>query len=111
MESVKTHKVFLQRLATPASSKTGKDIIQRAKPKELDAVCEILLNILRGTFDIADKLKKKAVKYKTVLRKLAKRCLKRTLRKELFIKYFTIVKRLIVAALPIIGITLSALQF
>jgi len=111
MDNVKDHSIFLHNFTSTTSSKTCREIIKSAKPKQLDAICEILLNILRGTVDVADKLKHHAKKYKTVLRKLVKRCLKKTLRKKLFLKYLTIVKRLIVAALPIIGITLSALQF
>jgi hypothetical protein len=111
MESVNDHRSFLHRLASTSSAKDSRELIKNAKPKQLDAVCEILLNILRGTVDVTVKLKRQATKYKAVLRKLVKRCLKKTLRKKLFLKYLTIVKRLIVAALPLIGIALSALQF
>jgi len=111
MESVNDHSSFLHRLASTSSAKDSRELIKNAKPKQLDAVCEILLNILRGTVDVTVKLKRQATKYKAVLRKLVKRCLKKTLRKKLFLKYLTIVKRLIVAALPLIGIALSALQF
>ena len=111
MDNIKTHAAFLRSIATTKQSNKGKDIIKSAKPKQLDVLCEILLNILRGTIELTDGLKKKAAYYKTVLRRIVKRCLKKVLRKKLFIKYFNIIKRLIAAALPVIGITLSVLQF
>jgi hypothetical protein len=111
MDNVKDHSSFLHSLASTSSTKGSREIIKNAKPKQLDAICEILLNIVRGTVDVTDRLKRQAKKYKVVLRKLVKRCLKKTLRKKLFLKYMAIVKRLIVAALPVIGIALSALQF
>ena len=111
MENVRRHKAFLVAVATTQRPKDGRELIKSAKLKQLDAVCEILLNIVRGSVVLTDNLKRKAATYKTILRKLVKRCLKKVVRKQLFLKYFTIVRRLIVAALPVIGITLSALQF
>jgi hypothetical protein len=110
MKRVKENQAFLNAIATSTRERDGRGLIRSAKPKQLDAVCEIIVNILHGVLPISDSVKKKAERHKTVLRKLAKKCLRKLKRKKLFLKYFTIIKRLIVAALPVIGLTLSAIQ-
>jgi len=84
--------------------------MKSAKPSQLDTLCEIILNILRGTLPLGDKDKKKASGHKGVLRKLGEKCLKKLPRKRLFIKYFTVIRKIIAAALPLLGIVLTALQ-
>ena len=110
MENIKDNEAFIQRVAVTSREKAGQALIKSAKPKELDALCEIILNVLRGTVPLADCDKKKAAGYKTVLRKLAKRCLKKLPRKRLFIKYFKVIRSIVTAALPIIGIVISAVE-
>jgi hypothetical protein len=110
MERVKQNQAFLNAIATSTRERDGRAIIRSAKPQQLDAVCEIIVNILHGVVEISGSLKKQAAKHKTVLRKLAKKCLRKIKRKKLFLKYFAIIRRLIAAALPVIGLTLSAVQ-
>ena len=110
MQRVKQNQAFLNAIATTTRERDGRGLIRSAKPQQLDAICEIIVNILNGVVEISDNVKKKAARHKTVLRKLAKKCLKRVKRKKLFLKYFSIIRRLVIAALPIIGLTLSAIQ-
>jgi hypothetical protein len=111
MQRIREHEAFLQKLATTRREKVGKDIIKSANPRQLDSRCEIILNVLRGNIPLGKAIFKKAQSHKNVLRKLAKKCLKKLIRKKLFIKYFTVIKKILAAVLPIIGIALSALQY
>lgn len=110
MERVRTHGAFIQEVATTKHLKTGQKLLKEAKPAQLDALCEIILNILRGNIPLEKRARNKAGKHKTVLRKLAKKCLKKVIRKKLFIKYFTIIKKVISTVLPFIGIALTTAQ-
>ena len=110
MERIKIHENFLKTAIATKGKKNVTLLIKGAKAKQLDAICEIILNILRGTVPLGDCVKKKASRHKLVLRKLAKRCLQKLPRKRLFIKYFTVIKKIIAAVLPVIGIVVSALQ-
>jgi hypothetical protein len=110
MELIREEETFLRAIVATTRAQDKINIIKGAKPRQLDALCEIILNVLRGTVPLSDSEKKKASKHKTVLRKLAKRCLKKLPRKRLFIKYFTLIRRVITAALPVIGIVLAAIQ-
>ena len=104
MDKLKIHSSFLCKVATTKKKSIGHSLIKKAKPKELDVICEIILNVLSGTVPLAKDLLKRAKTYKTVLRKLAKKCLKKVLRKKLFIKYYTIIQRILAAVLPICGL-------
>lgn len=110
MDNIKSNEAFIQTVAVTSREKAGQVLLKSATPKQLDALCEIILNVLRGTVPLAPCDKKKASQHKTVLRKLAKRCLKKLPRKKLFIKYFKVIRSIIIAALPVIGIIISAVQ-
>ena len=110
MDNIREHESFLQTIIATKRKKAATLLVKKAKPKQLDAVCEIILNILRGTVPLTDNDKKKAAKHKSVLRKLAKRCLKKLPRKRIFIKYFTIIRQILSVALPLIGVVISSLQ-
>jgi hypothetical protein len=105
MDTVKEQETFLCKLASTRGKKVSTALITKAKPLQLDAVCEIILNTVNGVITITKELHRKLKKYKLILRKLTKKCLKKLLRKELLIKYFTIVRHLVAAVLPICGIT------
>ena len=105
MDSLKEHETFLCKVASTRGKKLSETLIKQAKPQQLDAVCELILNTLKGVITITSPLHKKLRKYKIILRKLVKRCLQKLIRKELLIKYFTIVRHLVAAVLPICGIT------
>ena len=101
---------FLRDIVNTKLRKDKIALINQAKPKQLDALCEIILNVLRGTVPLTPAAKKKASKHKTVLRKLAKRCLKKLPRKRMFVKYFTVVKHILTTVLPFIGIFLATID-
>jgi hypothetical protein len=105
MDSLKEHETFLCKVASTRGKKVSLNLIEKAKPRQLDVICEIILNTVQGVLTIAPDLHKKLKKYKLVLRKLAKKCLKKLMHKELLVKYFTIVRHLIAAVLPVCGIT------
>jgi hypothetical protein len=107
MDNIRKNEEFLHTIASTKRKKDGTLLVKKAKPHQLDAVCEIILNILRGTVPLPPNEKKKASQHK---RKLAKRCLKKLPRKRLFIKYFTIIRKIVSVALPIIGVVISSLQ-
>jgi hypothetical protein len=107
MENLKEHETFLCTLVSTRLQKSGKLLINTAKPRQLNAICEIILNTLKGVIPLPQNLHTKFKKYKHILRKLALKCLKRALRKELIIKYFTIVRYLVAAVLPLCGVIAS----
>lgn len=104
MERLQTHETFLRKVVDTKGRTAISRLIESAKVKELDIICEVILNILKGTVELPKKFVKKARRYKTILRKLAKRCLKKVLRKKMLIKYFTLIRDIIAAILPICGI-------
>jgi hypothetical protein len=104
MDKLKTHEAFLCKLVSTRAKNTRTLLIKGAKPQQLDAICEIILNTIKGVIPIEPKLHTKFKKYKLVLRKLVKKCLKKTLRKKLILKYFKLISDLIAAVLPICGL-------
>jgi hypothetical protein len=110
MDKLKTHATFLCKVGSTKHKGTVKELIKKAKPKQLDVICEIILNTLNGTLPLSKDLFKKAKVYQSILRKLAKKCLKKLLRKKLFIKYFSIIRRIVAAAIPICGIIASVVS-
>ena len=107
MKRVKENADFLK-ATTSAHAEQCKALIQSARHSQLDAICEILLNIVRGIIPLKDTLLKKAKRIKTVLMLLVTKCTKNKKdRKELLIKYCGILQKLLAAALPVIGIILS----
>ena len=110
MERVRVHQSFLKTVALTKREEVGKELMKAAKPGDLDAVCEIILNVLRGNVPLTKAVLNKASQHKNILRKLAKKCLKKVIRKKLFIKYFTVIKKLLAAVLPIVGIVLTVIQ-
>ena len=109
MKRIKQNSDFL-RATTSAHAEQCKALLNSAKTSQLDAICEILLNILRGVIPIKEDIFKKATRYRRVLRQLVTKCAKKKGRKELMVKYFGILQKLLSAALPVIGIILSGLQ-
>lgn len=109
MKSIKQNADFLK-ATTVAHPEQCKALLRTAKQKQLDSICEILLNIVRGIIPLKDELFKKTSRYKSVLRKLVNKCLHKTLRRELMVKYFGILQKLLGAALPVIGLIVTSLQ-
>lgn len=109
MERLQAHETFLCTLVNTKFKKDVKVLVKEATVSQLDIICEVLLNTLKGVLPLPKKFVTKAKKYKTVLRKLVKKCLKKTLRKKLLIKYFIIIRNIIAAVLPICGVIGSLL--
>ena len=109
MERLQMHETFLCKVVHTKGKKAVASLVKGAKGAELNIICEVLLNILNGILPLPAQFLQKAKKYKTILRRLVKRCLKRVLRKKILIKYFTIIREIIAAVLPICGIIGSLL--
>ena len=106
MKRVKENSEFLK-ATTTAHAEQCKALLQSARNTQLDSICEILLNIVRGVIPIKDEVFKKAKRVKNVLRQLVLKCGNKKLRKELMVKYFGILQKLLSAALPVIGIIVT----
>jgi hypothetical protein len=104
MDRLHKHETFLCKVVHTKGKKAVNKLIKDAQPTELDSICEVVLNILKGVVPLPKEFVKKAEKYKTILRRLAKRCMKKVLRKKMLIKYFCIIRDIIAAVLPILGI-------
>lgn len=109
MKRIKENSAFLK-ATTVAHGEQCKALLKTAKHRQLDSICEILLNIVRGVIPLKEQLFKKAARYKRVLRQIVTKCSNKTFRRELMIKYFGILQKLLAAALPIIGVVLTGVQ-
>jgi len=109
MDRLKPHETFLCEVVNTKVKKEEVALVKKAKQSQLDIICEVLLNILNGVIPLPDQFLKKAKKYKTVLRKLTKKCLKKLFQKKMLIKYFKVIRGIIAAVLPICGIVGSLL--
>jgi hypothetical protein len=110
MERVEQNVSFLKTLST-GHVKQAKALLKTATSKQLDAICEIILNVVKEVISIPQNLVRKARKVKKVIRCLAKKSLSRKVRRRLMAKYLVIIRRIIASSLPIISIALSAAQF
>jgi len=72
MENIKNHLTFLSNL-TKSSVSEFKHLIEKASKSRINAICEILLNILSGNIHSSDSDINKLSKHKRVLRKLSQK--------------------------------------
>lgn len=72
MGSVETNKDFLRFLIS-SSKKSRSKLISAASKKEINSICEIILNILKGNIPLSDDLKSSLSRRKKKLRQLVKR--------------------------------------
>jgi len=107
---VKENVPFLEAVST-LDAKPAKALLKTAKSKQLDAICEIILNVIKQVIELPHKLVKKARKVKKVIRCLAKKTLSKKLRRKLMLKYIPIIRSILAAALPLVSIGLTAAQF
>ena len=105
MKRIKDNSVFLK-ATTTSHPEQCKALLQSAKQSQLDSICEIILNIVRGTITLKDELFAKAKRYRKVLRELITKCGN----KKTMVKCWKIIQKLIATALPVIGLVLSGLQ-
>ena len=100
MECVPENKEFLHLVST-AHKKQYQSLIATATRTQLDVICGVLKNIIKGRIHVKEEILKAASAFKGVLEKIVKRCFKPS-RKKLLLKYAIIIKRLLAAALPIV---------
>ena len=110
MEKVHENLPFLKALSS-LHSKQAAALLKTAKSKQLDAICEIILNVIREVIAIPQKLVKKARKFKKVIRCLTKKTLNKKVRRKWMGKYIAIIRSILSSALPIVSIALTAAQF
>ena len=106
MKRIKENADFLK-ATTSAHPKQCKALLETAKHSQLESICEIVLNIVRGNLTLPEVVFSKAKRYKTVLRKLATKCGNKKKRKELIVKYCRIIQKLLATVLPLLGLILS----
>jgi hypothetical protein len=110
MDRIEKNEGFLKALSS-SHVKQAKALIKTAKTKQLDAICEIILNVIKEVIVIPKTLFKKAKKYKKIIRRLAEKTLGRKLRRKLMAKYIPILQSILSSALPILSFAISAAQF
>jgi hypothetical protein len=110
MEKVQENADFLKALVS-LRPKQAKLLLKTAKSKQLDAICEIILNVIREVIAIPKKLVKKAQKFKKVIRCLTKKTLSKKVRRKWMGKYIKIIRSILSASLPIVSIAMTAAQF
>jgi hypothetical protein len=100
MECVPANKDFLQ-LVSRAHKKQYQSLISTATKSQLDIICGVIKNIIKGRIEVKEEILTAASGFKTVLEKIAKRCFKPK-RRKLLLKYAKIIKKMLLAALPIV---------
>jgi hypothetical protein len=110
MDKIEENAAFLKALST-LHPKQASGLLKTAKSSQLDAICEIILNVIREVIALPKKLVKKARKFKKVIRCLAKKSLSKKVRRKWMLKYMTIIRSILSAALPIVSVALTAAQF
>ena len=86
MKRIKENSDFLK-ATTTAHGEPCKALLETAKQSQLESICEILLNIVRGNISLPDAILEKAQRYKKVLLHLSTKCGNKKARKELMVKY------------------------
>ena len=109
MEHIADNETFLK-ATTVAHPKQGKALLATEKQSQLDSLCEILLKIVEGVIHLPSDLIKQASRHKNTIQKIVTKYFNRKDRRELMVKYFRIVQKLLIAALPVIGVIISGAQ-
>jgi hypothetical protein len=110
MERVAQNEAFVKAIAT-THTKQAKALINTAKSKQLDIICEIILNVLKEVIKIPKAIVKKVMKYRKVIRRLARKSLGKFLRRKLMVKYIGIVQTILSAVLPVLSVAIGIAQF
>jgi hypothetical protein len=100
MECVPANKEFLH-LVADGHKKQYKALITTASKSQLDIICGVIKNIIKGKINVKEDILKAASGFKGVLEKIAKRCFKPS-RRKLLLKYAKIIRKMVAAALPLI---------
>jgi hypothetical protein len=100
MECVPENKTFLQ-LLTSTHKGQYLNLIKTATRSQLDAICGVIKNVIKGRIDVQKDILNAASSFKKVLERIAAKCFKPS-RKKLLLKYSKIIVRILSAALPIV---------
>lgn len=82
--SLKTYKDLLSALHT-LKPKYQKALLKSCDEDEINCICEIIHNVLKGKVPLEEKAKKKLQKYKELLRKLVRKSTKKV-RKHILVQ-------------------------
>ena len=97
--SVKTHQAFLQVLAT-STRKQALALIKTMNNPQLNAICEILINIQYGNVTVNDVVKKKLQRKKNIIQELTSKSTGAKLRKTLIEKEVGLIVYIVKVILP-----------
>ena len=97
--SVKTHQAFLQVLAT-STRKQALALIKTMSSPQLNAICEILINIQYGNVPVNDAVKKKLQRKKNIIWELTSKSIGTKLRKTLIEKEVGLIVYVVKLILP-----------
>jgi hypothetical protein len=100
MECIPQNKEFLHLLANTHKGQYRK-LIATATLAQLDVICGVIKNVIKGRISISQDILKAASSFKKILEKIAHKCFKPS-RRKLLMKYGRIITKIIAAALPII---------
>lgn len=109
MERVQENEGYL-RLIAKTTLKRGRRLITEATAAQLDSICEVILNVIKGTLSVPNTLIQKAKKYQKSIRQLASRYLGPRVRKRLMLRYLPIIKKILAVAVPLCTILASVTQ-
>ena len=96
---VKTHQPFLQVLAT-STRKQALALIKTMSKPQLNAICEILINIQYGNVPVSDAVKKKLQRKKNIIWELTSKSTGPKLRKTLIEKEVVLIVYVVKLILP-----------
>ena len=97
--SVKTHQAFLQVLAT-STRKQALALIKTMNNPQLNAICEILINIQYGNVPVNEAVKKKLQRKKNIIQELTSKSIETKLRKTLIEKEVGLIVYVVKLILP-----------
>lgn len=98
MKVVKQQIHFLQLFVT-SSRKQYTFLIKSIEKPQLIALLEVILNVLRGTFDITPYIKRLLSNYKKIIRQLVNKGVRQKKKLSILIKHSKIFKRIVQIAL------------
>jgi hypothetical protein len=100
MECIQENKEFLHLVAN-THKRQYRTLIATATRAQLDLICGVIKNVIKGRINISQDILKGASAFKKVLEKIAQKCFKPS-RRKLLMKYGRIIAKIIAAALPVI---------
>ena len=96
------HSTFLKFLAEMKSDSQRLALLKTMTIPQMEVLCEILLNILRGAIKIPYSCKKKLTKYKNIIRKVTDKGVRRSTTKRLLLTIRSVLPQVIKVILPLL---------